>query len=523
MHVHGASYMRARVQDVVMALGALIVTLAAMPAPAPARPSHSPSVSLSVPAAATSGERLRAVGTARRAPRDARVVLQRRKAGRWATLRRAALRRGRFTFEFKAPASTAGLTLRMRVVLVAGRRQLKRSATRRIPVRAARRIGVAAEPQPVFPVEAQPVAPLQSQPDVAPPPLIPAPPPGDIAATASAVRVLPGGTADVALPSPLTSVTELDTSPAGAAPGVSVHSAEGNLVVTASRQAALAEWAATISGTGCTASGCGRRFALGLPVSVVPTFAPIGWWDEFGGSELDRSRWGYRSSGPRFDATVTPEAVSVAGGALTIKTFTEEGEHYTGMISSYPYESTGFEQTYGYFEARVKFNSAPGQWSAFWLQSPTLGSPLGDPATAGVEMDIAEHRTRCVSAPAPTPPETCAPGNDVADRIQQALIWEGYGPESKSAVKLSDPLPGLDNGSWHTWAVRWAPTDLTFYYDGVPTWSTDGPISRRDQHVILSSEVGEFFAGPIPAEGYGPRAQTTTHMQVDYVRVWPLE
>lgn len=325
------------------------------------------------------------------------------------------------------------------------------------------------------------------------------------------------------MPSPLTSVTELDTSAAGAAPGVSLQVAQGDLVVTASRRAALTETTATVSGTGCTASGCGRRFALSLPVAVVPTFAPIGWSDEFGGSELDRSRWGYRSSGPRFDATVTPEAVAVGGGALTIKTFTEEGKHYVGMISSYPYTGAGLEQTYGYFEARVKFNSAPGQWSAFWLQSPTLGSPLGDPATAGVEMDIVEHRTRCVTAPAPTPPETCAPGNDVADRIQQALIWDGYGPESKSAVKLSDPLPGLGNGSWHTWALRWTPTDLTFYYDGVPTWSTDGPISRRDQHIILSSEVAEFFAGPIPAEGYGARAQTTTDMQVDYVRVWPLD
>jgi hypothetical protein len=30
-------------------------------------------------------------------------------------------------------------------------------------------------------------------------------------------------------------------------------------------------------------------------------------------------------------------------------------------------------------------------------------------------MDIAEHRARCVAAPAPTPPVTCAAGNDVTD------------------------------------------------------------------------------------------------------------
>jgi beta-glucanase (GH16 family) len=192
------------------------------------------------------------------------------------------------------------------------------------------------------------------------------------------------------------------------------------------------------------------------------------------------------------------------------------------MIGSYRNGLGGFEQTYGYFEARMKFANASGQWSAFWLQSPTLGNPLGDPATAGVEMDIAEHRTRCVDAPAPTPPQTCSPTNNIADRIQQALIWDGYGPESKSSVKLSEPLAGLGNGSWHTWALRWTPTDVTFYYDGVPTWFQTEPISRRDEYMILSSDVGEFFAGPIPAGGYGSRDATTTQTQVDYVRVWPL-
>ena len=48
------------------------------------------------------------------------------------------------------------------------------------------------------------------------------------------------------------------------------------------------------------------------------------------------------------------------------------------------------------------------------------------------------------------------------------------------------------------------------------------PISRRSQYIILSSEVGQFFAGTIPAAGYGSRVTTTTNMQVDWVRVWSL-
>ena len=250
-----------------------------------------------------------------------------------------------------------------------------------------------------------------------------------------------------------------------------------------------------------------------------PGVGPLTWSDEFDGSTLDPTRWTYRATGPRYDATMTPTAVSVGGGLLTIETYTDAaGRSNSGMVSTQRTGAAGFEQTYGYFEARVRFNNAPGQWSAFWLQSPTLGNPIGDPATAGVEMDIAEHRTRCVTAPSPTPPATC--DGDISNRIQEALIWDGYGADSKSSVKLSDPLPGLGNGSWHTWGLRWTPTDLTFYYDDTPIWSKTGPISQRSQFVVLSSEVGQFFAGSSPPGGYGAFQTHTTSMQVDYVRVW---
>jgi beta-glucanase (GH16 family) len=264
--------------------------------------------------------------------------------------------------------------------------------------------------------------------------------------------------------------------------------------------------------------------AWAAPASAAPPAGtgPLTWADEFNGATLDATRWSYRAQGPRFDAFITPQAVSVGGGMLTIKTYTEAGRHFAGMIGTARAGPVGFEQRFGYFEARVQFDNAPGQWSAFWLQSPTIGNPMGDPATAGVEMDVAEHRVRCVTAPAPTPPEVCAPGNDISDRIQQALIWDGYGPESKSMVKLSEPLTGLGNRSWHTWAVHWTPTQVTYLYDGVPTWTVNGPISQRSQYVVLSSDVGEFFAGAFPAGGYGSPQTTTTTMNVDYVRVWAL-
>jgi beta-glucanase (GH16 family) len=279
-----------------------------------------------------------------------------------------------------------------------------------------------------------------------------------------------------------------------------------------SQSRAIVAAAATLA----AALGVGAPVAAAAPTSLDV----LSWSDEFNGSSLDSTRWAHRASGPRHDGVLTPDAVSVGGGVLTIKTYTEGGTHYSGMISTHARGGEGFEQAYGYFEARIKFHNRPGQWSSFWLQSRTIANPIGDPASAGVEMDIVEHRARCVEAPAPTPPATCSASSDITDRAQQALIWDGYGPESKSSVKLTDPLAGLGNDSWHTWALRWTPTELTFYYDDTPTWTMTRPISRQAQYVILSSEVGEFFAGTIPASGYGTRATSTTNMQVDYVRAY---
>jgi beta-glucanase (GH16 family) len=259
--------------------------------------------------------------------------------------------------------------------------------------------------------------------------------------------------------------------------------------------------------------------ALPAQAPATPDDSPT-WSDEFDGDSLDLTRWSHRATGSRHDGILTPDAVSVGGGMLTIKTYTEAGRHYSGMISTQKHGTDGFEQMYGYFEARVKFNSAQGQWSAFWLQSPTIGRPLGDPSKAGVEMDIAEHRARCVTAFPPASPATCTADNDISNRSQRGLIWDGYGADSQASVRLSSPLAGLGNDSWHTWALRWTPTAVTFYYDDAAIWSTTGPISRRSQFIVLSSEVGGFFAGAIPAAGYGSRQTSTTNMQVDYVRVW---
>jgi len=241
-----------------------------------------------------------------------------------------------------------------------------------------------------------------------------------------------------------------------------------------------------------------------LPARAVPAGYLLTLADEFDGSALDAAIWDHRFPGPRRQAINTPDAVRLDGaGHLVIDTWTENGVHHTGMIGS----EGRFEQTYGWFEARIDFYDAPGMWSAFWLQSPDNGVLIGDPEHAGVEMDIVEHDLFTSVTTQPT--------------WHGALHWDGYGADHKMSDFL-EPIPGLGDG-FHTYALEWSPTALRFYYDDALVWDASaGPISRRSEYLILSSEVESSIINTVPVGGYGLRSQSTARMVVDYVHVFAL-
>jgi beta-glucanase (GH16 family) len=273
----------------------------------------------------------------------------------------------------------------------------------------------------------------------------------------------------------------------------------------------------------------GLLVLLCTSASALPSgIGSMTWSDEFDGTELDLTKWFYRATGPRQDGYLTPEAVSVADGALKIKTYTEGGVNYSGMIGNYLFNPAfgvgavnGMNQTYGYFEVRAKFHTTSGTSSAFWLQSATIGMPIGNPQAAGVEMDIFEHRARIGSSTEANLYPGVTTSTDVTNRVNNALIWDGYGSQQQLRRQLSNTLPGLGNDSWHTYGLRWTPTndslaDYTFYFDGVAIWSGGGaPVSQAPEYIILSTEVFASFAGPIPVGGYGARGDFNGDSIVD--------
>ncbi len=257
-----------------------------------------------------------------------------------------------------------------------------------------------------------------------------------------------------------------------------------------------------------------RAFFLLLLCATLRAEVPTNGWslvwnDEFDGTTLDTSKWIYWLTGARRDAVNTPTAVSVGGGAVTIATYTSGGTHYTGMIST----DGKYLPAYGYIEARINYGDTAGMWSAFWMQSPTMGNPIGDGQGAGTEIDICEHRF------------VDGGGTNIDGKIVGNIHWDGYGAAHRSVGYDSGNL-GLGSG-YHVYGMEWTPTQQRFYIDGVLRWTVNdaagSPVSQRSEFIILSSEVDDTsttWAGPIPAAGYGALLTTTTKMVVDYVRVY---
>jgi beta-glucanase (GH16 family) len=265
---------------------------------------------------------------------------------------------------------------------------------------------------------------------------------------------------------------------------------------------------------GALALACGllppENPAPATPPAATTTLPPAGYQlafeDSFDGTTLDRSRWAPQV-GPRRGYQMTPDAAQVKDGVLTITSYTEGGTHHSAFLTTVGL----YEATYGYFEARIRFQDAPGEWCAFWLFSPTIGDPMGDPATAGVEIDVVEHRVVDQGG-----------WTALKDMVAMNLNWDGYGASKKNEQRVT-ALPGGApvQGAWHTYGVLWTGSAYTFYVDGAQLWASSDAISRRPEAIQLTCEIQDAtWAGNVPPGGYGARGVSTTGMQVDWVRVW---
>ncbi|HZM02723.1 MAG TPA: family 16 glycosylhydrolase [Candidatus Saccharimonadales bacterium] len=225
------------------------------------------------------------------------------------------------------------------------------------------------------------------------------------------------------------------------------------------------------------------------------------WGDEFNGTSLDPSKW-WCWIGPSQSAINTTEAVAVTNGDLIINTYSSDGQNYSGIISS----DGLFRARYGYFESSIEFFDTAGEWSAYWIQSPTEGEFIGNPAESGAEMDVCEHRQF-----------DSGNATNINYGGQTSVHWDGYSGSEKTAT-TGVIGSGLGAG-FHTYGFLWTTTNYSFNYDDAPVWTTNSGFSERTEIFMFSQEVASNgWAGNVPTGGYGDMADSTTRMYVDYVR-----
>lgn len=224
--------------------------------------------------------------------------------------------------------------------------------------------------------------------------------------------------------------------------------------------------------------------------------------DEFNGGRLDTVTWGFHNPGKRRSAVNVREACLLNGnGELEIRNWTEtrgnDTTHYAGMIE------TKENFTFGYYEARIKFDIETGSWGAFWIMYNASKIPheADNPKEGGVEIDIIEF----------------VPKNSRYGCHN--LHWNGYGEYHKSEGS-GELMNGRLEG-YHTYGLLWTPDEYVFYIDGEKSWSSSGAVSHTPEYVILSTEIQDLgWAGDIPAGGYGTFDETENIMYVDYIRIF---
>ncbi|MCF0195965.1 MAG: glycoside hydrolase family 16 protein [Bacteroidaceae bacterium] len=231
------------------------------------------------------------------------------------------------------------------------------------------------------------------------------------------------------------------------------------------------------------------------------------WYDEFGGSVLNSSRWEYQTAAAgwvnhelqTYVSGRTPSGAKVAevnNGTLKIHAIKEGDKVYSARI--YGRKSTGFK--YGYIEARMKLPVGRGTWPAFWMM-PSAGGSWPDCG----EIDIMEEV-----------------GAD-AGKVSSSIHCKAYN-HPLNTQKTHEMYVPTSESRFHVYALEWTPDYIKTYVDGHPqlefpndrqgnpdTWPFD-----KAFYIILNLAWGGDWGG---YKGVDESALPAT-MEVDYVRAY---
>jgi beta-glucanase (GH16 family) len=237
-----------------------------------------------------------------------------------------------------------------------------------------------------------------------------------------------------------------------------------------------------------------------------PGFSRLIWSDEFNGTSINGSNWGFDLGNGGFgnnelqNYTNRPENARIENGSLIIEARRENlgGSAYTSARMK-----TEGHQTFGvntWVEARIRVPQGQGIWPAFWMLGANIGS-VGWPSCG--EIDIMEMQ------------------GQNPFRNFGTMHWADANGAHASFGGFFDSPASLAAG-FHTFAVARTATSIKWYVDRVQyhEGNISGGINSTSEFqgpffIIMNVAVGGNFVGSPDGSTVFPQ-----RMQVDYVRVW---
>jgi beta-glucanase (GH16 family) len=223
--------------------------------------------------------------------------------------------------------------------------------------------------------------------------------------------------------------------------------------------------------------------------------------DDFNGTALDTTSWNPKEF---WESVPRPGAVVVSDGTVKVNNLQPYIDDQS--ISTGPYwggEAIKHSWMFGYFEARMKFTDARGSWPAFWLESVTHSQWDGrcPEPNLNFELDIMEYQGD-------------EPSTFYGSEHRNTNGYCGASNPARGVITQPKKL----GGDWHTYAVKWTATDLTWYVDDVQ--------QGLPQALFDSGAQQMFMTLTMQACGWDSSNSCTTVTpsvlvtEVDYVRVW---
>ncbi len=218
-----------------------------------------------------------------------------------------------------------------------------------------------------------------------------------------------------------------------------------------------------------------------LPITLVFAQPGTGWGDpifdeEFDGSTINAAMWR--------DLTwdeYKAENTSVSNDMLIINNeCTGDGSTYGGRVDTWGIQTF----RYGYYEIRCRTEyKARTTWPAAWLGLNANNT----------ELDLFEWFHHSYD-------DGMGPNQSHHFKDDRNII-----------VNLHD---SIDPSDWHTYAVLWTPSEISFYVDGQFHYSSPAWAEANDEiYLLLTSSPDQNLTTHSPGDSY-------PDFYVDYVRIW---